>query len=115
SGVVKLLDVNARAWGWHSIGDAAGVDFMYAAYCLALGAPVPAAVRGVPGVRWVRLSVDLLLAAREGARGRGPLRQYVSSLRPPLTGPMSAHDDPLPAMLDVPFLVRTVLRHRWAR
>ncbi len=29
SGQYKLLDVNARTWGFHSIGSASGVDFPY--------------------------------------------------------------------------------------
>lgn len=113
-GLVKLLDVNARVWGWHGIGAAAGVDFAYLAYRLALGKPI-APAQGSPGVRWVRLSVDLPVALREALAGRQPVRSYLRSLRPPLDGPVMARDDPLPALLDAPLLAATVLRRRFAR
>src|SRR5439155_25366729 len=29
TGRLKLLDVNPRVWGWHTLGAAAGVDFSY--------------------------------------------------------------------------------------
>ena len=55
---VKLLDVNARAWGWHSLGAAAGVDFAYLAWREAIG-DVFEPSQGRAGVRWVRLAIDL--------------------------------------------------------
>jgi len=39
-GRYKLLDVNARTWGFHSIGAAAGVDFPYLLFADQLGIPV---------------------------------------------------------------------------
>jgi D-aspartate ligase len=103
-GTLKLLDVNARAWGWHSIGAAAGVDFAHIAWHLACGQPV-ALARGRTGVRWVRLSVDVPISAREIIAGRLSLSSYLRSLRAPLEGPISAFDDPLPALMDIPLLV----------
>lgn len=40
-GQYKLLDVNPRAWGWHSLCAPCGVDFPYLAYREALGEPLP--------------------------------------------------------------------------
>jgi D-aspartate ligase len=39
-GKYKLLDVNARAWGFHALGQVAGVDFPYLLYADQLGYPV---------------------------------------------------------------------------
>src|SRR5580698_3088308 len=36
----KLLDVNARTWGYHSLGAQAGVDFSYMLYSDQVGLPV---------------------------------------------------------------------------
>jgi predicted ATP-grasp superfamily ATP-dependent carboligase len=109
-GQLKLLDVNARAWGWHSVGDAAGVDFAYAAWRLAMGDDV-VATHGRPGVRWARLSMDVPSSAREIAAGRLRLRTYLHSLRQPLSGPIAALDDPLPMVCDLPLMgVRGVKR-----
>jgi predicted ATP-grasp superfamily ATP-dependent carboligase len=113
-GRVKLLDVNARAWGWHSIGKAAGVDFPYVAWRLACNDAVTRA-QGRGGVRWVRLAIDLPVAAREIAAGRAQLGAYVRSLRPPMEGPIAALDDCVPALMDVPILVRRALKRRRRR
>lgn len=110
-GTLKLLDVNVRVWGWHSIGAAAGVDFAYAAFCLALGEKLPVRA-GTAGVRWARLCVDLPYALSDIAGGRIRLRDYLRSVRPPLTGPIAARDDPKPAFAEIPLLVRTFVRQR---
>ena len=41
----KLLDVNARTWGYHSLGARAGVDFSYMLYADQVGLPVPVSKR----------------------------------------------------------------------
>lgn len=109
TGAVKLLDVNARAWGWHSIGAAAGVDFAHAAYRVALGERLPLRT-GRPGVRWSRLAIDLPYAIAEVVGGRTRPADLLRSLRPPLEGPIAAYDDPLPAVMEIPLLLRTALR-----
>jgi predicted ATP-grasp superfamily ATP-dependent carboligase len=99
NGLVKLLDVNARAWGWHSIGAPAGVDFAYLAWRVARGLDVERAI-GRPGVRWARMGSDVPTFAKEILAGRMKLRPYLKSLRPPLEGPVSAKDDPLPMLME---------------
>ncbi|MDT4894907.1 MAG: D-aspartate ligase [Pseudonocardiales bacterium] len=108
-GVLKLLDVNARVWGWHSIGDAAGVDFAHGAYLLALGADVPVRT-GTPGVRWARLAIDVPASARAISGGDLGVAEYLWSLRPGLHGPVAARDDMLPAVVELPLLARASRR-----
>ena len=103
-GRMKLLDVNARSWGWHSLGSAAGVDFAHVAWRDARGESVTP-TQGRPGVRWVRLAIDLPVSAREIVAGRLSVRPYLRSLRPPIEGPIAAFDDPLPWLMDLPLLV----------
>ena len=57
-GRLKLLDINARVWGWHSLGRRAGVDFPYLLWQLVNGERI-VALRGRPGVRWVRALTDI--------------------------------------------------------
>jgi predicted ATP-grasp superfamily ATP-dependent carboligase len=54
----KLLDVNPRPWGWHTLCIACGLDFPAMQYAHALGRPVP---RLTPhyGPRWIRLLTDV--------------------------------------------------------
>src|SRR5262249_28762176 len=56
-GQYKLLDVNARTWGYHSIGLSAGVDFPYLLFADQRGEPVHPS-RGRVGLRWVRMMTD---------------------------------------------------------
>jgi D-aspartate ligase len=105
----KLLDINARAWGWHSLCARAGIDFPWLQWQLLHGC-VPASGRARPSVRWVRMSTDLPTAAREIRAGRLRFGEYVRSLRPPLETAIYAPDDPLPALVDLPFLALLAAR-----
>jgi predicted ATP-grasp superfamily ATP-dependent carboligase len=109
TGEYKLLDVNPRAWGWHSVGESCGVDFAYLAYLVASGRDVRVR-EGRPGARWVRLSTDLPTSIRELVHGRLALGPYLRTLRPPLEGPLAAFDDPLPALLELPLIARLVAK-----
>ncbi len=108
-GKLKLLDINPRVWRWISLGQRAGVDFPYLLYRMAGGETVEAS-KGVAGVRWVRMSTDLLAAAREMWQGTTTLRGYLDSMRPPLEFSLLTSDDPLPAILEVPTLLAADLR-----
>jgi predicted ATP-grasp superfamily ATP-dependent carboligase len=108
-GRIKLLDVNPRSWGWHSIGAAAGADFAHVAWREARGETITL-TRGRPGVRWVRLAIDVPVSAREITAGRMQLRPYLSSLRRPIEGPIAALDDPLPGLMDLPLLAGRVAK-----
>jgi predicted ATP-grasp superfamily ATP-dependent carboligase len=107
----KLLDINARAWGWHTLCARAGVDFPWLQWEQLHGrAPAPARVRS--GVRWVRMSTDLPVALTEIRAGRMRARDWLASLRPPLATAIHAFDDPVPGAVDVPFLAFLALRRR---
>jgi D-aspartate ligase len=79
-GQYKLLDVNGRTWGYHTIGQSAGVDFPHMLFADMVGDPVQAQ-RGRAGVKWVRLLTDVPTAALEILRGRQSLWAYLRSLR----------------------------------
>ena len=80
-GSTKLLDVNARTWGYHSLGQRAGVDFPYLLYADQIGLPVPSGIEARPGISWIRLATDVPTAAVELARRRLDWRAYLRSLR----------------------------------
>lgn len=101
---LKLLDVNPRAWGWHSVGARAGVDFPCLLWQLVHGDPVHE-VHGIPGIKWRRLSWDLIAAANDLFRGRLEVRDYLASFRGPRVAAIFASDDPIPGLLEVPLLV----------
>lgn len=114
----KLLDINARVWGWHTLGRRAGVDFPALQWRLLHGESVPE-VDARPGIRWVRMATDLPTAVGEIVAGRMTLSGYLRSVRPPLEHAMFAADDPLPGLLDAPLIValsaRRGLRRKLSR
>ena len=106
SGEFKLLDFNARTWGYHTIAGEAGVDFPYLLYRSQLEQPVePQRTRS--GVRWVRILTDLPTALGEIRRRRLRAREYVRSLRRAEVEAVFSRDDPLPGLAElalVPYL-----------
>ena len=103
----KLLDVNARAWGFHSLGSACGVDFTYLLYADQLGLPIQSARAGA-GVGWVRLLTDIPTAILDIAHGSLSLGTYIKSLRSARVESVFSWKDPLPSMAEVvllPYLV----------
>jgi D-aspartate ligase len=102
-GCYKLLDFNARTWGYHSLGASAGVDFPYLLYKDQIGQPVEQC-RATPGVRWVRLLTDLPTALLELRRGRLDWRAYVGSLRAADVEAVFSRDDPVPGLVEITML-----------
>jgi D-aspartate ligase len=99
----KLLDVNARTWGYHTLGQASGVDFPYLLYRDQLGLSVPR-VRARPGVRWIRVVTDVPNAVRDLAAGSIGARDYLKTLRGVDTEAVFSWRDPLPGLYELALL-----------
>jgi D-aspartate ligase len=110
-GHYKLLDLNPRVWGWHTLTRPGGVDFPYFMWRLAQHLPVPE-VRVEAGYRWVRMTTDVPAALRGIISGRISLASYFRSLRSPLEHAVLAADDPMPFLLEVPMLTIARLTQR---
>jgi predicted ATP-grasp superfamily ATP-dependent carboligase len=102
-GLFKLLDVNARTWGYHTLGYAAGADFPYLVYLDQIGEPV-LPVRTRPGVRWIRLATDVPNAAKDIRAGKARLGGYLKTLRGIDTEAVFALSDPLPGLYELALL-----------
>jgi predicted ATP-grasp superfamily ATP-dependent carboligase len=108
-GQYKLLDVNPRTWGFHSIGRRAGVDFPFLLYLDQLEQPVESC-RARPGIRWIRLTTDLPTSIGEIVRGRMDWRPFIKSISRFDAEAVFERDDPLPALAEIallPHLIRT--------
>ncbi|HUK95781.1 MAG TPA: hypothetical protein VLU96_12130 [Gaiellaceae bacterium] len=102
----KLLDVNARTWGYHTLGWCAGVDFPYLLYRDQIGEPVDAG-RAVAGRSWVRLVTDLPTGVLEISSRRIRVRDYIRTVRRSDTEAVFAKDDILPGLVElalIPYL-----------
>ncbi len=108
-GRFKLLDVNARAWGFHGIGPAAGVDFAHLLFAEQLGLTSERA-SGNPGVGWIRLITDFPTALSDFLHGDLSLPAYWRSLRQARTEAVFAADDPMPTLGEILLLPYLIVR-----
>jgi D-aspartate ligase len=105
-GKYRLLDVNGRTWGYHSLGARAGVDFPSLLFADQAG-EAPQARRAQVGVTWIRLLTDVPTGLFEILRGRQDLRKYLRSLRHVDVEAVFSREDPLPCLAElalVPYL-----------
>lgn len=99
----KLLDINPRVWGWHTLGQRMGIDFSYLLWRLVNGLATPE-LTPVRHARWMRMSSDLPVAIIEITQGRLSWPDYLRSLRGTIEPAIFAKDDPLPGMCELPLL-----------
>jgi D-aspartate ligase len=102
----KLLDVNGRTWGYHTLGAGAGVDFPYMLFADQVGEHVEPR-RGRPGVKWIRLITDLPTGVVEILGGRQNLWAYLRTLAGFHVESVFSRDDLLPGLVElalVPYL-----------
>jgi D-aspartate ligase len=112
-GQFKILDLNPRVWGWHTLAKRSGIDFPYFMWLMAQGKPVPKR-RGRVGERWLHLSADLRMAVGEILGGRLSLRSYLHSISGPLESAIFAWDDLLPGLFDLPLFAYTLGKKTFA-
>ena len=110
TGKYKLLDINARTWGWHTLGRRAGIDFPFLSWQLAHGTQI-AEFHAPAGVRWVRALADIRAVLAEIRQGQLTIPAYLRSIRPPFECAIFAFDDPVPALSDLP----SVILRSWYR
>ncbi len=99
-GEYKLLDVNARVWGFHGLGPAAGVDFPYLLFADQCGIPVTPA-RGKAGLGWMRLLPDIPLVLSDLADGYLKLGEYWRSLKATCIESVFSSEDVLPSIAEL--------------
>jgi predicted ATP-grasp superfamily ATP-dependent carboligase len=105
-GQFKLLDINARTWGYHALGTHAGVDFPSLLYRDQLSGPLEPC-RGRPGVSWVRLLTDVPTGLIDVAAGRLHFSDFWRSLRSYHIEAVFAREDPVPGLVEfalIPYL-----------
>ena len=99
----KLLEINARPWGWHTLAIAAGVNLPYLAYLDTLGETV--SVKDfTKGVRWFRLTTDIPTVAIEIAKGRMKPGDYFRTLKGKKHEAVLSLTDPLPFFMELVML-----------
>lgn len=99
----KLLDFNARTWGYVTLGERAGVDFPYLLFADQTGQDAKPC-QGQSGRKWMRLVTDVPAALIEIARGDLGLRPYLRSLTSSDSYAVISRDDLLPSLMELAML-----------
>lgn len=102
-GKYKLLEMNPRTWGWHTLGAAAGVNFSALLFADINNEPV-CVTSFEKNVKWVRLVTDVPTVISEVCKGRLSLADYVNSLKGKREFAVYSGKDPIPFIVEV-FLV----------
>jgi D-aspartate ligase len=108
-GQYRLLDVNGRTWGYHTLGAGAGVDFPRILFEDQAGNSVQAC-RGRAGVSWIRLVTDLPTGILEIIAGRQKLPAYVRSVIGHNVESVFSWEDPLPGFAELALLPYTIFK-----
>jgi D-aspartate ligase len=99
-GKYKLLDVNARTWGFHALGSPAGVDFSYMLYADQVGETIESC-RGRAGVGWIRMVTDVPTSLQGICAGRLNPRTYLRSLKNFKVESVFSSEDVLPSLAEI--------------
>lgn len=113
-GQYKLLDINVRPWGWHTLCIACGLDFPYIHYCDLLGQQP---ISSVPDYRhrWIRTLTDIPAGWHEARAGITSPWSYLRSLAGPIVFSVLDVRDPLPVAGDFAVAFSRLVRaHRSA-
>ena len=91
----KILDVNPRTWGWHTLGKAAGIDFPYLLWTQAVGLPAPDIKAGQQAA-WIREITDFVSIAKSGRALTELTRLLKATYSGKLTSATFSLLDPIP-------------------
>jgi predicted ATP-grasp superfamily ATP-dependent carboligase len=96
----KLIEVNPRVWGWHTLAISAGIDLPFLLYQDMIGekVEVPPSLKQV---KWVRLTTDLPTVFLEIIKGRMKPGDYIASMRGKKQDAVFSLNDPLPFVAEV--------------
>jgi len=105
----RLLEINARTWGWHTLGHTAGVDFPLLLFRDLMGEKV-GSNSFCKGAKWIRIMTDTPLALEEILKGKLRINDYLLSLKGEKEYAVWSLRDPLPFVMEfllLPYLWKT--------
>jgi predicted ATP-grasp superfamily ATP-dependent carboligase len=105
-GEYRLLDVNGRTWGYHTIGRHSGINFSHMLFLDQLNESVEPR-KGKAGVRWIRLLTDLPTGVVGVLHGQFKWFSYLRSLWNCDEEAVFSLEDPLPGLVElalIPYL-----------
>jgi len=105
-GKYKLIELNPRVWGWHTLAIAAGIDLPYLLYTDMMGRQIDTPT-SIKNVKWVRLITDIPTVFTEIIRGNIKISDYFASMKGKKEFAVFSREDPLPFFVElamIPYL-----------
>lgn len=99
-GKYKLIEVNPRVWGWHTLAIGAGIDFPYLLYQDMIGEQVEVNLP-LNHLKWVRLCTDIPTVFLEIMKGKMTLRDYILSMKGDKELADFSFNDPMPFIAEI--------------
>ncbi len=99
-GIFKLLEINARTWGWHTLGSKAGVNFSMLLFLDLNHEALPSHVFE-KDIKWVRELTDVCIALQEIWRRRLNVSTYINSFKGKTEWAVYSVRDPLPFFVEL--------------
>jgi predicted ATP-grasp superfamily ATP-dependent carboligase len=96
----KLLEINARTWGWHTLGSKAGVNFSSLLF-MDMNNEFVSTNTYEKDVKWVRMLTDVPIVISEILKKRLTLTDYFNSIRGKKRFAVYLNKDPLPFAVEV--------------
>jgi predicted ATP-grasp superfamily ATP-dependent carboligase len=109
-GIYKLLDINIRPWGWHTLCITCGLDLPYILYQQVVHGQSSPPLMPHYGTRWIRVATDLPAGIQELRAGITTPWNYLRSLLGHNTYSVLNFRDPLPTLGDLAVLAARVAR-----
>jgi predicted ATP-grasp superfamily ATP-dependent carboligase len=98
-GQYKLLEINPRLWGWHTISRKAGVNLPYHLFQDILGREIH--FNGYrEGIKWVRWITDIPTVVKEIFKRKMSVKDYIHSLAGEKEYAVWSFSDPLPMIME---------------
>jgi len=107
----KILDVNPRIWGWHTLGRAVGIDFAYLLWRQSVGL-FNAPVKVHRTAAWIREITDVVAVARSPHRLRNVGSVLNAMYRGKLTSATFSLFDPLPFIAEFALWISSGLKRQ---
>lgn len=99
TGQYRLIEINPRAWKWHSITNKLGMNLLGMMLDRLEGKPVEKKRNATPDVAWVERLTDTYVVLNEIRKGRMSYSDYRRSMQLPKQSAAWSWNDPLPALM----------------
>lgn len=97
--IFKLLEINPRAWKWHSIANKLGINLLEMTVLFLEQKPITKKMNTKAGIGWIESVTDTYVALGEILKGRLTLAEYIRTLRLPKEFATFSFHDPKPAIM----------------